>query len=68
LNDNEARIKLLLLLKIWSESLKMPKLSIYGVKKSDISRLITNISGGSMSSNPIVLNKAELTQLIEAVL
>lgn len=68
LNDLDAREKLLQLLGKWSDILKMPKLSIYGVKKSDTSRLITNISGGSMSTNPIVLSRAELTQLIEAVL
>ncbi len=68
LNDNEARAKLLLLLKTWSESLKMPKLSYFGVEKCDIPRLIAHISGGSMSTNPIVLSEVELTQLIEAVL
>ncbi len=68
LNDDEARSKLLILLKNHSKVLKMKKLSSFGVKKGDISRLISNISGGSMSTNPIVLNKAELTQLIEAVL
>lgn len=68
LNDLDARRKLLKLLRKWSDTLKMPKLSIYNVKKSDISRLIANISGGSMSTNPIVLSNAELTQLIKAVL
>jgi len=68
LNDDEARSKLLFLLKNNSKVLKMKKLSSFGVKKGDISRLIANISGGSMATNPIVLNKAELTQLIEAVL
>ncbi|MDQ6956789.1 MAG: iron-containing alcohol dehydrogenase [Mariprofundaceae bacterium] len=68
LDDVDARVKLLKLLKTWSKSLNMPKLSTYGVKKSDISRLINNISGGSMSTNPVALTEVELTQLIEAVL
>ncbi len=68
LDDTSACNELLLLLKNWSETLKMPKLSTFGVEKSDIPRLIANISGGSMSTNPIVLTEAELRQLIEAVL
>ncbi|MBN4082498.1 iron-containing alcohol dehydrogenase [Mariprofundus ferrooxydans] len=68
LDDEVARSKLLLLLKKWSKELKMHELSIYGVEKNDIPRLIANISGGSMSTNPIVLKEEELTQLIEAVL
>ena len=68
LDDELACSKLLKLLKKWSKELKMPKLSTYGVKKSDILRLIANISGGSMSTNPIMLTEEELRQLIEAVL
>jgi len=68
LDDVSARSKLLALLEKWSNDLTMPKLSTYGVEKSDISRLIANISGGSMATNPIVLSQAELRQLIEAVL
>jgi len=68
LDDVSACSTLLLLLKNWSKELKMPKLSTYGVEKSDIPRLIANISAGSMATNPIVLTEAELTLLIEAVL
>ncbi|MDQ6967490.1 MAG: iron-containing alcohol dehydrogenase [Mariprofundaceae bacterium] len=68
MDDASAHSELLNLLKNWSEMLKMPKLSRYGVEKSDIPRLIANISGGSMATNPIKLTETELTQLIEAVL
>jgi len=68
LDDASARNQLLNLLKNWSETLSMPKLSSFGVQHGDIPRLIANISGGSMSTNPVVLTEAELTKLIEAVL
>lgn len=68
LDDEAARNVLLNLIKRWSEILKMPKLSCFGVEKTDIPRLIANISSGSMATNPIALTEAELTQLIEAVL
>jgi len=67
-DDEQARIALLNLLDDWSKCLAMPKLSSYGVKEDDISRLIEHISGGSMSGNPIVLTEDELSQLIQAVL
>jgi alcohol dehydrogenase len=67
-SDEAAQDKLLELLKSWSDTLHMPKLSDYGVKHDDIPRLIANISSGSMATNPIVLNQDELTELIKAVL
>jgi len=68
LDDDKARSALLILLNDWSKRLDMPKLSNYGVKQGDISRLIEHISGGSMSGNPIVLTDDEIRQLIQAVL
>jgi len=68
LDDDSACSKLVGLLENWLTILKIPKLSSYGVEKSDTLRLIRNISGGSMATNPIVLSDMELTQLIEAVL
>ena len=68
LDDQQARMQLLNVLKNWSKALKMPKLSTFGVKKGDIPRLIAHISGGSMATNPIVLHDEELYLLIEAVL
>lgn len=68
IDDVDACMALLGLLQQWSEQLNMPKLSIYGVTKSDIPRLINNISSGSMASNPIVLTETELVELITSAL
>lgn len=66
LDDVVAREALLTLLCAWSKQLRMPKLSDYGVQTHDISRVIANISGGSMATNPIVLSKAELESLVQS--
>jgi len=66
LDDVSALQALLHLLKQWSEQLAMPKLSNYGVKTSDIAKIIGNISAGSMATNPIVLTETELETLIQS--
>jgi len=66
LNDSDGCDALLKLLKQWTEELLMPGLSDYGVKTSDFDHIIENISGGSMGTNPIVLNRDELIQLLSS--
>jgi len=66
LNDVAALQTLLELLKQWSETLAMAKLSSYGVGKADIPKIIANISAGSMATNPIVLTDIELDRLIQS--
>jgi len=66
LDDVEARKMLLGMLELWQQHFHMPKLSEYGVSESDVSKIIQNISGGSMSTNPIVLHQAEIETLLKA--
>ncbi len=66
LNDEQARSALLALLADWIARFGIAGLSRYGVREVDIPRLITNISGGSMSGNPIVLEEVELEGLIRS--
>ena len=66
LSDDDAQLVLLHLLKQWTEHLAMPPLSLYGVKRTDFDRIIDNISGGSMATNPIVLTRQEITDLLSA--
>jgi len=68
LSDVKSRLKLLELIENWSEQLKIEKISSFGVEKRHIPRIIEHISGGSMSTNPIVLTKEELNHLMLAVL
>ena len=65
--DDQAALHVLLdLLKSWSETLKMPTLSTYGVRALDIPKIIANISGGSMAGNPVTLTENEIEQLIRS--
>jgi len=66
LNDSDGLQALLNLLQHWSSKLDMPKLSNYGVGNAHITKIIANISAGSMATNPIVLTQTELQQLIQS--
>ncbi len=66
LSDIDAQIALVQLLKQWTEHLAMPSLHEYGVKVTNFERIIDNISGGSMATNPIVLTRQELTDLLSS--
>jgi len=66
IDDKTALQALLDLLQQWSERLHMPKLSDYGVCQADIPKIIANISGGSMATNPIVLTETEIEELLQA--
>jgi len=64
--DKNALDALLALLKQWTEALSMPRLSSYGIKSDDFDRIIENISGGSMGTNPIILTRDELILLLSS--
>lgn len=65
LSDSQAQEKLLDLLSDWSQKMSLEPLSAYGVKESDIPRLVENISPSSMKTNPILLNPSEKEQLVK---
>ncbi len=66
LDDDTARAGLPDLLDQWLEEMKIPRLSHYGVGEGDIGRLIDHVSGGSMSGNPIRLERREIAGLIRS--
>jgi len=66
IDDEDSLEALLDLLKRWSHQLQMPKLSNYNVTVADIPKIIANISGGSMATNPVALTQTELEQLIQS--
>jgi alcohol dehydrogenase len=66
LSDEAARTALLVLLKDWIEELRIPRLSEYGITEADIPQIIDNISGGSMSGNPVDLQRDEIEGLIRS--
>ncbi len=64
--DHQARDNLLDLLTDWSLTMAVEPLSAYGVRESDVSRLVANISPSSMQTNPIILTQGEKEQLIRS--
>ncbi len=49
---------------LWTEKLKIPRLSQYGVSKNDISHIVKHARGNSMLTNPIVLSDEEISEII----
>lgn len=63
-NKHEAWENLCQLLYDWTEKLQLQKLSAFGVKESDLDRIVANARGSSMKTNPIELTDEELKQLL----
>jgi len=65
--DDEDALKMLLgMLEMWQQHFNMPKLSEYGVQEADLDKMIRHISGGSMATNPIVLEYDEMKAMLKA--
>lgn len=58
LDDLTASSGLVDLLASWSDRLKLPKLSRYGIAESDLALIVASSRGSSMQTNPIVLTDA----------
>ncbi len=62
LNTNEACNLLVQKLEEWVENLTVPRLGTFGVRKSDVDRIVAKTSG---KNNPIALTKDQIKQIIE---
>ncbi len=54
------------LLEEWTERLKLPRLSAFGVKENELDTIVAHSRGSSMKTNPIVLTDAEIRSVLEA--
>ena len=61
-----ARVLLVHMLKEWTEKLKLPRLSDYGVTEANIPMIVANSRGSSMKTNPILLTDSEITSILMA--
>jgi len=59
-----ARVLLVHVLKEWTEKLKLPRLSDYGVSEADIPMIVANSRGSSMKTNPVFLTDSEITSIL----
>ena len=64
MDDASARKKLVNILSDWTELLRLPRLSHYGIDAKDFPHIVANCRGSSMKTNPIVLEDTEITAIL----
>jgi len=65
-DDTEACDALVEHLHAWTERLRLPRLQAFGVTAADVGRIVQGSRGGSMRTNPLVLDDEELAGLLRA--
>lgn len=63
-STTESHTALLRLLDDWTERLALPRLSVYGIQENDFAHIVAHCRGGSMKTNPVLLNDAEITDIL----
>ncbi len=48
----------------WTDELRLPRLSYFGLQETGLDKIITNCRGSSMKTNPIVLTDEEIRQIL----
>ncbi len=66
LSDREARVALVATLAEWTERLRLPRLSAYGIAPGDFDAIIAGCRGSSMKTNPVVLEDDEIREILQA--
>jgi len=66
LRDDEAHAALLETLEDWTRRLDIARLGDYGVKEADVAHIVAHSRGSSMKTNPLVLDDAEIAELVRA--
>lgn len=63
---DEAHARLVAILADWTDKLGLKRLGLYGVRESDIARIVAHSRGSSMKTNPIVLEDEEIARVLRA--
>lgn len=63
-SDAAALAGLLAHLEDWTDRLGLPRLGQFGVKETDVARIVANSRGSSMKTNPIELTDAEIAGIV----
>ncbi|MDA8127860.1 MAG: iron-containing alcohol dehydrogenase [Betaproteobacteria bacterium] len=66
LGQVEAHAALIETLESWTQALRLPALSRFGVRHDDIPRIVANSRGSSMKTNPVELGDAEIAEVLAA--
>lgn len=64
LDDVAGREALLQVLSQWTEQLRLPRLSSYGMTEADIPHIVANCRGSSMKTNPVLLTDQEVAKIL----
>lgn len=62
----DAPERIATLLADWSRRLDLPRLGAYGIGEGDVARIVAGSRGGSMKTNPIVLEDGEIAAIVRA--
>ncbi|MBF0560862.1 MAG: iron-containing alcohol dehydrogenase [Alphaproteobacteria bacterium] len=62
--EEEELASLVTILRRWVADLALPKLGRYGMTLAHVTKVVAGSRGGSMKTNPIVLNDAELGEIV----
>ena len=62
--DAGACAALLDLMTRWTERLGLPRLETFGVRESDVERIVANSRGSSMKTNPVELTDGEIAGIV----
>lgn len=66
LSEQDGLETLLEVLEHWTQELRLPRLSSYGMTSADIPKVVANCRGNSMKTNPIVLPDEKVAQILAA--
>ncbi len=64
LDESAACDALIEILNRWTEFLKMPRLTTYGVRETDIPAIVANSRNNSMKTNPVLLSDGEIAEIV----
>lgn len=64
--DEQACDALVELLRGWTECLQLPRLREFGVAEPHVGKVVAGSRGGSMRTNPLVLEDGELAEVLRA--
>lgn len=64
MDDAGARVFLVHILKEWTARMRVPPLSAYGIRETDLDLIVANSRGSSMKTNPIVLADGEVREIL----
>lgn len=66
LGGQEARARLIAMLRQWEDQLALPRLAAYGIGTADLPHIVAQSRGSSMKTNPVALEDTELEAILAA--